>query len=391
MSSTLVLLLLVSVITLTGSFVCSLFEAALYSVTPSQIETMKASGTLGAAKLAELRADVESPIAAILTINTITHTIGSAWCGALVGEYYGSQWVAVFAGVFTLAVLLITEIIPKSVGVKYAQTIAPRIAWPLQAMVWAVYPLVWACRYLMRWLISGGDEVGPTEEEIIMSSRLAVEAGRLRPQELRWVERALHLDEVKAHDLMTPRTVVYTLPADMKLADIEHHSAHWAHSRLPLCEDNNPDKIIGLVYRRDIFNRYIQGDRDTTLRDLRQDIAFVPQTMPAHRLLNKFLTENRHLVCVVDEYGGFEGVVTLEDVLEEMIGTEIVDEHDRHVDMQQLAREQAANLDHIAEADRPDDAEQPTAALLKTDLDTPVDPPAPAITGDAPLEARKVT
>ncbi|MFO0947106.1 MAG: hemolysin family protein [Planctomycetota bacterium] len=334
-------ILAVAAVTLTASFVCSLFEAALYSISSAQIEIMRTSRIFGAERLAKLREKINDPIAAILTINTVAHTVGSAWCGALVGKYYGEYWVGVFAGVFTFLVLFATEIFPKNIGVMYALQIAPWMAWPLQIMVWAVWPIVKFCAGLVRLFGQEQEERAPTEDEIMMMSRLAVERGQLRPQELRWVENALRLDEVKASELMTPRTVVYTLPADMPLSDVRHRSEHWTHSRLPLTEDRDPDRIVGMVRRRDVFDAIVKGKPNMTLRDLMHEIDFVPDTMRGHQLLDLFIIQKKHIACVVDEYGGFEGVVTLEDVLECMIGSEIVDEYDRHADMQQLARQKA--------------------------------------------------
>jgi CBS domain containing-hemolysin-like protein len=174
-----------------------------------------------------------------------------------------------------------------------------------------------------------------------------LEKGRLRPQELRWVENALRLDEVRASELMTPRTVVYTLPADLPLSEVKHRSEHWTHSRLPLTEDRDPDQILGMVLRREVFDAIVKGKPSLKLRDLMHEIDFVPDTMRGHQLLDMFIMKKRHMVAVVDEYGGFEGVVTLEDVLECLLGSEIVDESDRHADMQQWARQRAGTARRI--------------------------------------------
>lgn len=337
-------LTIVVTITLLSSFFCSLFEAALYSITIAQTEVLKENGVFGAGKLTQLRQNIDEPITAILTVNTLSHTIGSAWSGALVGYYYGTQQVAWFAGALTFAILFLTEIIPKSMGVAYCVKIAPLMAWPLQIMIWSVWPLVKVLGVLMLKLTGNAKKIAPTEDEIIFTSRLAVRAGELRPQELRWIENALLLDTVKAYQLMTPRTVVYTLPAELKLSQVQQHSEHWNHSRLPLTEDRDPDKIVGMVYRREVFDALVRGDTDRELRQLKHDIDFIPEQMRGHQLLDKFIKEKKHMVCVVNEYGGFEGVVTLEDVLECLLGSQIVDEHDRHADLQQLARQRAQRI-----------------------------------------------
>jgi CBS domain containing-hemolysin-like protein len=334
-------ILVVAGSTLVASFLCSLFEAALYSVPPSQIEMLRARGVRGAERLARLRENVDEPIAAILTVNTIAHTVGAAWCGAMVGEEFGSQAVGVFAAIFTLLVLALTEIVPKSLGVRYAPVLAPAVALPLQLMIWSTWPVVWLAQRVMRRLGSGG-AVGPSEDEVLAVSRLAARSGGVRSDEHRWVRNALRLDRVTAGELRTPRTVVETLDADRPLADLVAHLEGWVHTRVPVVEDAEPDKVIGLAHRREVLDTALQRpDEGLIVRDLLRPIEFVPETMPGNELLDLFLAARTHMVAVIDEYGGFEGIVTLEDVLENLLGEEIVDEHDQVADMQELALERA--------------------------------------------------
>lgn len=333
-------ILIVAGLTLFASFLCSLFEAALYSITPSQVELLKKDGGAGAMKLAALREDVEEPIAAILTINTIAHTIGSAVCGAMVKSVYNTDnSVAIFAGVFTFLVLILTEIIPKSLGVRYAQQLGPMVAAPIQWMVWISYPVARPSKILMRKLTGGTDTSGPSEAEIVLFSRLAMVGGGVRKDEHRWLKGALLLDTVTAGDLRTPRTVVTTMDANATVDEVTADKQLWVHSRIPLTENANPDAVIGMVFRRDVFAEALHGGGAKKLRELMVPIAFVPETMPANELMTEFIKQRRHMVAVADEYGGFEGVVTLEDVVEQLLGEEIVDEFDEHDDMQQAARD----------------------------------------------------
>ena len=252
--------------------------------------------------------------------------------------------VGFFAALFTFAVLLLTEIIPKSIGVRQAKRIGPLIAWPLQWMIWAVWPLVKGSGLLMKLFSSGAHDGSPTEEEVMVLSRMAAKRGHLRAEEQRWVENALRLDFVTARDLMTPRPVVQTLPVETKLEELADLGPHWVHSRVPVTSGEDPDSVIGLVYRREVFDVLVTGDRESTLADLMHPLDFVAEATPGHRLLDHFVEGRRHMVGVVDEYGGFEGVVTLEDVLECLLGEEIVDEHDSVVDLQALARRQARKV-----------------------------------------------
>lgn len=330
-------ILLVAGATLFASFLCSLFEAALYAVRTSQIEEMRAAGVPGAERIARLRADVEEPIAAILTINTVAHTIGATWCGAMVGELLGSAAVGVFAAIFTVLVLALTEIVPKSIGVRWAGPLAPRLALGIQLMVWIAWPVARPARAMMR-RISGGDSEGPSENEVVLFARQAARGGAVRREERRWVENALRLDQVTAGELRTPRTVVESLSADATVAEATADPSRWTHSRVPLAEGGDVDQLMGQVYRREVFDARVAGREDIALRELVHPLRFVPETMPAHELLDLFIEQRSHMVAVLDEYGGFEGLVTLEDVLEALLGEEIVDETDEHSDMQEHAR-----------------------------------------------------
>jgi len=330
-------IVLVAGLTLLASFLCSLFEAVLYSVTPSQVEVLKQRKVKDARRLETLRADIEAPIAAILTVNTVAHTGGSAWCGALVAVEFGSAALGIFAMIFTILVLALTEIVPKSLGVRYAHALGVWIVWPLQLMMASVWPIVWMARRSMHALTGGKSRKGPTEEEVVLFARLAVRGGTVRTQEYHWVENALRLDRFTAGDLRTPRPVVDTQAAEKRVGDLVKEVADWTHSRIPIIEGRDADRVVGLVHRLEILEAAVAGQKEQTLRELMHAIRFVPASMPAHQLLELFLRKRTHLVAVADEYGGFDGVVTLEDVLECLLGEEIVDEHDEVENMQQLA------------------------------------------------------
>ena len=339
------LILAVAAFTLAASFLCSLFEAALYAITPSQVELLKKRGVPGAQRLERLRADIEEPIAAILTLNTVAHTIGAAWCGAMVARELGEEAVGWFAVIFTVAVLGLTEIIPKSLGVRHAVTLAPRLSWPLQVMTWISWPVARPARAAMRWLTGAPAKAGPSEDEVLVFAQLAKRHGHVRSEEGTWVENALTLDQVRAREIMTPRRVVEMFPSDLTVADAIARTDRWIHSRVPVRSKDQPEEILGVVYRREVFDAGVSGNREQTLGTLCHPLQSVPGSMPAHELLRLFLKRRRHMVAVVDEYGGFQGIVTLEDVLESLLGSEIVDEHDEVVDMQALARESNPHMD----------------------------------------------
>lgn len=331
-------ILVLAGLTLLASFLCSLFEAVLYSITPSQLELLKRRGPPGGARLARLRADVDAPIAAILTVNTVAHTVGAAWCGALVGERFGSAAIGIFAAVFTFLVLVVTEIVPKSIGVRHARRLGPLVAWPIQWLVWLAWPIARPAQAAMRRLSGHGRPGGPTEEEVLLISDLAVRHGEVRENEHRWMRNALRLDRVTVADLRTPRTVVEALPAERTVAEATREPGCWNHSRVPLFEGGDRDRVVGIVLRREAFEAALAGRGAEPLAALMRPVRFVSEAMRAPDLLELFLSERRHLCAVADEYGGFDGVITLEDVLEQLVGREIVDEHDEADDMQELAR-----------------------------------------------------
>jgi CBS domain containing-hemolysin-like protein len=206
-------------------------------------------------------------------------------------------------------------------------------------MTWLVWPIARPTRAAMHWLTGAKTETGPSEEEVMVFARLARRHGRVRGEEQTWVQNALLLDRVRAKELMTPRRVVEMLSASTTVDEAIARTDRWVHSRVPVFADDNPDEILGIVYRREVFDAAVAGAGGRTLGELRKRLVSVPGSMPAHELLRLFLQRRRHLVAVVDEYGGIQGIVTLEDVLEALLGEEIVDEHDEIVDLQQHARD----------------------------------------------------
>jgi CBS domain containing-hemolysin-like protein len=333
-------ILTIVAISLIGSFFCSLFEAALYSIPPTRIEEMRRRGVPGARKLASLRARIDEPIAAILTVNTITHTMGAIWAGALVGETYGNVWVTWFSVAFTIAILYFTEIVPKTLGVVYSGVLAPLSAWPIQIMIWLVWPIAWLSVRVTQRMTRRRKLEGPSEEEINVMADMALQAGQLLPEEPKLIRNALRLDKVTAQDLMAPRTVVESLRADWTTGDILERPP-LVHSRLPLTSSGQLDQTVGIVHRRDIFDRLARGERQTPLRELQRPVSFLPESLPANKLLHHFISERRHLAVVVNEHGDALGIVTLEDILEHLLGREIVDEYDERSNLQELAREKA--------------------------------------------------
>ena len=337
-------ILVIASVSLLTSFLCSMLEACMYSVTRSRIETLVHQGDKRGLRLKHIRAHIDEAIAAILIVNTIANSAGAAWAGAMVGARFDSAAVGVFSGLFTAAVLFFAEIVPKSLGVRFAPTLAPMLALPLRIMVWLLWPLIRLSLLVTRMWSRRRKRPDGTEEDIISLARLVQSQGEIRSHEARWVTNALRLDSVTAYDLMTPKPVVARVSEDLKVGKARIHHDHWRFSRLPVCRADDPDTIVGVVHRRRVFDALARDDFNRTIHDLMQRPDSVPQTMPAHRLLERFLDRREHLSCVFDDDGEFAGVVTLEDVLECLLGEEIVDETDLHEDMQELAKRRKDTL-----------------------------------------------
>ena len=325
----------------TVSALCSLFEAVLYAVPVSHIESLAHEGHRSGRILKRLRSQVDRPIAAILSLNTIANTAGAAVAGALVAAKIGESWVAYFSGLLTFAILILSEVIPKTAGVVYSRRLAGIIARPLLLVVWLMTPLIWICGLATRLVSRHQAEKGVSEEELIVMARVGLKAGSIEAHEAEVIQNVLSLQSRKAADIMTPSTVIFSLPASLSLETARQTPGMLEHSRIPVF-DKDPDDVVGLIHRREVLAS--QAGKDATVADLMGPVHFVPTTLTLDRLLRIFLEKRQHLLIVVGEFGELAGVVTLEDVLEEILGLEIMDEFDRVADLRTLAHERRQTL-----------------------------------------------
>lgn len=336
MSSILFYLVVTVILVILVSAMCSLFEAVLYAVPASTIESLEQSGRPSGKILKRLRASVDKPISAILSLNTISNTGGAALAGALAKEAFDEGNVFVFSVFFTLAILFFSEVIPKTIGVVYSRSLASPIAGPLQLLVWIFLPFVWVLQLLTRVIAGKQREERVSDEEFVSLARLGIRSGDLKAHEADVIENVLALERKTAHDIMTPRTVVFSLSIDLNVGEAGKQRELYNYSRIPVYTENN-EEIVGVVHRRDVLVA-IGDDRDELkLEKLVRPVHFVLENITLDRLLRTFLERREHLVVVMDEYGGLAGVVTLEDVLEEILGKEIVDEFDEVADLRAVA------------------------------------------------------
>ncbi len=337
------LFVVVGLATLVSAF-CSIAEAVLYSVPSSFIERLRKSGKKSGILLGEMRKKIKEPIAAILTLNTIANTAGAALAGAIAGGVFGAENLGYFSLVFTLIILIFSEILPKTIGVVYAKGLAAPLARPMYGLVWFFKPAIWLTNWLVHFIVA--QKTGPTssEEDLMAVISLTRKAGAIKSYEERSMRNILTLDKKMVRDVMTPRTVIFSLPSHLTVSEARQLKTSWPNSRIPVYDDDDPEDIIGLVYRRDVMEALADDRDDVRISQLMQQVRFVVESLTLDRLLAKFLESRIHLFVVLDEYGGLAGVVTLEDVLEEILGNEIVDETDQVVDMREFARQQRAEL-----------------------------------------------
>jgi len=329
------------------SAMCSLFEAVLYSVPIGHIESMAESGRTSGRILRSLRERVDRPIAAILSLNTIANTAGAAVAGAAAVKVLGDDNLIWFSVFFTGAILLLSEVIPKTVGVVYARGLASMIARPLLGLVWLFRPLIWFTGQITRLLARGGDESDVSVEEITVMARLGLKAGTLEAAEAAVIENILSLEARDVRDIMTPRTDVSSLSVGQTVGGLKESgeiAVAFNHSRVPVY-DRDADDVVGMVLRRDVLTAMAEAQWDRRLEEFMRPVDFVAESLSVDRLLRRLLETRQHLVLAIDEYGGLAGLVTLEDVLEEILGTEIVDEFDPAIDMRELAHRRRESLE----------------------------------------------
>jgi len=322
---------------------CSLFEAVLYSVPTRQIEANVQAGKPAWKRFKRLRSSVERPIAAILSLNTIANTAGAAIAGSAAAAVFGYDRVGYFSALFTLAILFFSEIIPKTTGVVFGKSLVGVVTYPLLALTWLMTPLTFLTGLVTRLVFRGKVNESVTAEEIRVMARLSLQTGGIKPFQEEAIRRVLTLQQKIVRDVMTPRTVVFSLSEHLTLEEANNMTSKWEHSRWPVY-DEDPEDVVGIVLTKEFFMALTHGKKDMKLTDLMRPVHFVVETARLNRVLLEFLELRQHLFVVLDEYGGLSGVITLEDILEEILGREIIDESDEVIDKRELARQRRTRI-----------------------------------------------
>ena len=321
------------------SALCSTLEATLLSTPLSYITGLEEQGVRGAARLKKLKQNTDRPISAILCLNTIANTVGASIVGSLVYEVYGDAIVGLFSTIFTLCILIFSEIIPKTIGTSYWRSLAIPASVIINAMIFISFPLVWILEHMQRLISSHSTQVSVSREDISAMVSVATEEDVIEKDEKTMIQNLLKLDEVTAHEVMTPSTVVEMAEGQMTIREF-YDSADLTHSRILVYDDDNDDYVVGYALRQDVLEKMAEDKFSTTVREITRPILSFPEDEPLGNIWEKLLAKKEHISVIIDEYGTFRGIVTLEDVIETMLGQEIVDETDEVVDMQEYAKEQ---------------------------------------------------
>ncbi len=335
-------LIVVVLLTVAISASCSLFEAVLYSTRLSTVEAAKKKKKMMrvASVFSEMKKNVAPPIAAILILNTIANTAGATIAGMYATGVLGSAWVPVFSALLTISILVFSEIIPKTVGVVYWRSLWTMIAYPLRFMRFILTPIIFLTQKMTSKLTSGQNGASITEDEILHFVQLGAKEGEISREESQMIESIINLENIPIRKIMTPRRVAFSLNVSTDLKTTLELIDKHAFTRIPVYE-NDREHIIGYTMRTDIQDAAIEDEKSFNLKALVKPITFERDTANCLSLLVSFLKHRRHIAIVTDEFGGMDGIITLEDLLETAIGMEIVDETDQAVDLQKIAREKA--------------------------------------------------
>lgn len=332
------LLIIYVFIALGFSFVCSVAEAVILSVSQAYISLLEKDGKASGKLLSELTSDINRPLSAILTLNTIAHTMGAAGAGAQAARVFGDAYLGIISAILTLLILVFSEIIPKTLGATYWKVLAPITAYFLKYLIICLYPFVIMAQKMTSGFTEESPLKGLSRNELLAMAELSGKEGQLAAQEAMFLQNLLSLHERKIADAMTHRTVVFSLPETMSVGEFIAKHSNISFTRVPVYENNETESITGYIIRTDILLAMAKGEQGKTLADYASPLITLLGDMPLSTTFDHFLNSRVHMLLVVDEYGGLEGILTLEDLLESLLGIEIVDEQDTTVSMKRLAK-----------------------------------------------------
>ena len=336
MEEQLIYIIMAAAILISG--LCSTLEATLLSTPLSFITGLEEQGRKGAERLKKLKQNPDRPISAILCLNTIANTVGASIVGSLVYEVYGDALVGVFSTIFTFCILILSEIIPKTIGASYWRSLAIPASSVINLMIVITFPLVWVLERLQKLISSRSEQVSIGREDISAMVSVATEEEVIEKEEKKMIQNLLKLDEVTAHEIMTPSVVVEMAPSNMTIR--EFYDSDNTHSRILVYDEENDEYILGYVLRQEVLEKMAEDKFTATLNDILRPVLHFKEEDSVSDIWEVLLEKKEHISVILDEYGSLRGIVTMEDVIETMLGHEIVDEKDEVVDMQEYAKEQ---------------------------------------------------
>lgn len=322
------------------SALCSLLEAMILSTTTAEIEALKRSYPVRGKMLETYKLDIEETSSAILSLNTIANTAGASISGALAASALGEANVIYFSGGLVLGILIFSEVIPKNMGVIYRPNLQPLLVFPLQWVRWVMTPVSYLCKSTIRFFVRYRPNAEHPEEEILLLASKSAQEGDLTESEKTMISNALSLDDIPISEIMTPRTVMTSLEEALLVEEVFRDFKNIPFARIPVYREEI-DEMVGVVRRRDLLSAMARGEGQKSVGELMSDALFIPENAVAADALQIFLKNNQQLAIVVDEYGSVAGVLTMEDIMESILGQEIFEHDDVAIDMRELARKKS--------------------------------------------------
>ncbi len=320
------------------SFICSILESVLLSVNMAYVSVLEKERPTAGALLKSHKTNINKSIASILILNTIANTLGAAAVGAQAESIYGHGAVFYVSIILTFAILFFSEIIPKTIGAVYWKSLAPAAAYVIRFFIWLTYPIILMTLFVTNRISKSDDSMHLTKEELIESTLLSEDEGLLGEKESDVIENILLLDKIRIKEILTPRTVVFGLDGNRTIKDIvENESAIFKFSRVPVYDDSI-ENTTGIVMTKKIFQQALKDD-SVVLNSIKKDIFKISENLPVSKALDLFIKKKEHMFLVLDGYDQTEGIVTLEDCVETILGVEIVDESDSDADMREVAKQ----------------------------------------------------
>lgn len=336
------------IVSIIVSFLCSIWEAVLLSVTPSYVSRMENEKPAVGKLLNQFKVDIDRPLAAILTLNTIAHTVGAIGVGIQAGKLFGTNhldlqlfqitYESLVAGLMTLAILILSEIIPKTLGASYWKVLTPFTVRSLKGLLFVLAPFVWLSKWITRLIKTESGRSVFSRADFVAMADAGLKSGALDKDEKSIIQNLLRLENLKVKDIMTPRSVVLILDEDMTLTEIYNEIRPLQFSRIPVYKDQ-PDNITGLILKDKILENLAEDQHTVKATEIKRDILFVEDEFTVSKLMDTLILSRQHLAMVADKFGTVVGLVTMEDLFETLLGMEIVDESDKVEDLQKYARE----------------------------------------------------